>query len=298
MNKPTVRLGPWYVLVCLGCLAVASPNCNAQPLIVAHRGASHDAPENTQAAFDLAWERGADAIECDVYLTADGEVVCIHDATTGRTTGGEKGTGLAVAESDAEALRRLDVGAWKDAAYAGERIPLLRDVLAALPADKRILIESKVGPEIVPALAAVLREAAADGLDGGRVTVMGFDDAFVKTAKAELPGVFPEVPGRPGVTVNWLTNFEPHKTTRLPTLTVEEVLERLAACDADGLGCKALDYYVNAAFVERLREHGYGFHVWTVDDPALARHFIDLGVDSITTNRPGWLREQLGLGVE
>ena len=289
MNKSTVRLGPWYVLVCMGCLAVASPNCNAQPLIVAHRGASYDAPENTQAAFDLAWARGADAIECDVYLTADDEVVCIHDATTGRTTGGERGTGLVVAESDAEALRRLDVGAWKDAAYAGERIPRLRDVLAALPADKHILIEAKVGPEIVPALAAVFREGAADGLDGGRVTVMGFDDAFVKAAKTELSAVLP------GVTVNRLTNFEPHKTTRLPTLTVEEVLERLAACDADGLGCKALDYYLDAAFVERLRQRGYGFHVWTVDDLALARHFIDLGVDSITTNRPGWLREQLGL---
>ncbi|MEM7624782.1 MAG: glycerophosphodiester phosphodiesterase [Planctomycetota bacterium] len=264
-------------------------NASAQPLIVAHRGASHDAPENTQAAFDLAWEQGADAIECDVHLTADGQIVCIHDDTTGRTTGGEKGTGLVVAESTAEELRKLDVGSWKDPAFAGEPVPLLRDVLASLPAGKGILIEVKVGPEIVPALTALLRDTATGGLEGHRVTVMGFDAAMVKDAKAALPAVLP------GVTVNWLTRFAPHPKTKLPTLTTDEIIEQLAAINADGLGCKALEYYVNQDFVERLRAEAYGLHVWTVDDPAVGRHFVSLGFDSITTNRPGWLGEQLDL---
>lgn len=268
---------------------------SAQPLIVAHRGAAHDAPENTRAAFDLAWEQNADAIECDVYLTADEQIICIHDDTTGRTTGGEKGTGLVVAESTVEALQALDAGAWKGPAFAGEKTPLLRDVLADLPDGKRIFIEVKVGPEIVPALTALLRDAAADGLDGNLVTVMGFDAAMVKAAKASLEKQFPGAGAIPGVTVNWLTNFKPHKLTGLPTLTPGEVIEQLAAADADGLGCKALEYYVDPSFAQRLRDHGYGLHVWTVDDPQLGQYFIDLGVDSITTNRPGWLRQQLGL---
>ena len=77
-------------------------------LIVAHRGASHDAPENTLAAFRLAWEKDADAIEGDFYLTRDQQIVCLHDETTERTAPGQ--TCLQVAESTREQLRTLDVG--------------------------------------------------------------------------------------------------------------------------------------------------------------------------------------------
>jgi hypothetical protein len=89
--------------------------------IIAHRGASYLAPENTVASARLAWEKNADAVEVDVYLTTDQRVVVIHDRTTKRT-GGEE---LEVANCTAEQLRRLDVGSFKDASFAGERIPVL-----------------------------------------------------------------------------------------------------------------------------------------------------------------------------
>ena len=89
--------------------------------IVAHRGASADAPENTVPAFQLAWERGADRIEGDFFLTSDGVIVCFHDKTTKRLGGGN----LKVSSTPYQQLRALDVGAWKDPKWKGTRIPTL-----------------------------------------------------------------------------------------------------------------------------------------------------------------------------
>src|SRR6478609_1034971 len=109
-----------------------------RPLLIAHRGESHLAPENTLAAFRLAWSLGDDAIELDVHLTRDGQVVVCHDDDTSRTTGGR--TKRVVRDSAAGELRALDVGAWKGPQYAGERMPLLEEVLSILPAGKRAFV--------------------------------------------------------------------------------------------------------------------------------------------------------------
>ncbi|MFV2065815.1 MAG: glycerophosphodiester phosphodiesterase family protein, partial [Pirellulales bacterium] len=115
-------------LVVILCSCLATTVASGQ-LIVGHRGASHDAPENTLAAFQLAWQRGADGVEGDFYLTSDGHIVCIHDADTERVAG-EK---LIVAESTLADLRQLDVGAWKGERWRGEKIPTLEEVLATVP---------------------------------------------------------------------------------------------------------------------------------------------------------------------
>ena len=101
-------------------------------LIIAHRGASHDAPENTLSAFKLAIEQGADAFEADFYLTRDDHVVCFHDKDTERITGRK----LSITETPFDELRRLDVGSWKGAQWKGEQMPTLEEVLAAVPAGK------------------------------------------------------------------------------------------------------------------------------------------------------------------
>ena len=89
--------------------------------IIAHRGASHLAPENTLASVELAWKRGADAVEIDIWLTKDGRIVAIHDEDTERTTGRK----WVIADHTLAELRRLDAGSWKDESYAGEPIPIL-----------------------------------------------------------------------------------------------------------------------------------------------------------------------------
>ena len=89
--------------------------------IVAHRGASHDAPENTVASARLAWKQGADAVETDIHLTRDGKVIVSHDKTTRRTTGRDG----VIQEMTLAELRALDAGSWKSKEFAGEKLPLL-----------------------------------------------------------------------------------------------------------------------------------------------------------------------------
>src|SRR4051812_19201695 len=110
--------------------------------IIAHRGASHDAPENTLAAVRLAWAQHADAVEVDVHLTRDWRLAVIHDPDT-RRTGDEV---CVVADSTLAELQRLDVGQWKDPRFAGERIPTLEDVFGSVPDGKRTFVELKSGP--------------------------------------------------------------------------------------------------------------------------------------------------------
>ena len=119
---------------------LAASGQGASPVeIVGHRGASHDAPENTLAAIRLAWEQGADAAEFDVYLSKDGKIVVIHDKDTKRVAGVDR----PVVGQTLDELRRLDVGKWKAPKFAGEKLPTLNEMLATVPAGKRVFIEVK-----------------------------------------------------------------------------------------------------------------------------------------------------------
>ena len=108
-----------FALAVIATLTFGVPARGVQ--IVAHRGASHDAPENTLAAHRLALAQGADCVETDVHLTGDGRLIVIHDKTTERTTG----VAGRVAEMTQDALRALDAGRWKGEKFVGERLPLL-----------------------------------------------------------------------------------------------------------------------------------------------------------------------------
>ena len=282
-SSPSVRRGPRSALALIALLGLpailAAPRLAADgpamPALVAHRGASHDAPENTLAAFRLAWEQGADAIEGDFHLTADGEIVCIHDGTTKKVAGRD----LVVARSTLAELRELDVGSWKGERWKGERIPTLAEVLGTVPEGKRVLIEIKCGPEILPALEEAL---AASPRKPEETVIIAFDEEVIAGAKRAMPG-------RKAL---WLTSFEKEKETGRWTPSTDEVLSTLGRIGADGVDCKAT-VPVDRAFAGALRARKKELHVWTVNDPGKARKMRELGVDSITTDRPGWLRKQL-----
>lgn len=106
---------------------------------IAHRGASDKYPENTLLAFEQALALQADAVECDVHLTADGEVVVIHNATVERTTNGRG----EVAAMSLEELRRLDAGSWKNSRFAGQRIPTLGEVIELVRGRAQLFVELK-----------------------------------------------------------------------------------------------------------------------------------------------------------
>ena len=148
--------------------------------IIAHRGASHDAPENTLASVQLGWERNADAVEVDVYLSKDGKIVVIHDENTKRTTGHD---GLVHKMTWAQ-LWKLDAGNWKNKKFKGEPIPLLSQLLETIPNGKYLVIEIKCGPEIIQPLVALLKKTKTPP---SKTTIISFSFEVVTAAKKQFP---------------------------------------------------------------------------------------------------------------
>ena len=236
--------------------------------IIAHRGASYDAPENTLAAFRLGWERNADGIEGDFQLTKDGRIVCMHDESTRRTCG----VAGNIADMSYEQLSALDAGSWKSEKHAGEKIPLLEEVIETVPAGKLFYIEIKVGVEIILPLKIILK---ASSLLPEQAVIISFNEEAVKEAKRELPGS----------KVYWITSFKRRAPLGNRGPAIDTILEVLEACNADGLDCQG-SRHIDEEFVSRLRSAGKEFHVWTIDTVKHAKHFMELGAGSLTTNRP------------
>lgn len=242
----------------------------ALPEIVAHRGASFEAPENTLAALRLGFAEGADAGECDIRLTRDGHAILLHDATTRRTANDSHDL-LAAASTLAE-LRALDVGMWKSPRWAGEKIPMLAEALAVVPSGRRLLVEIKCGVEILPVVEAAMQ---ASGVSSSALLLMSFDCAVTAEAKRRFPAV--EV----WQIIEWRRG-----------LAVADLIAQARAAGLDGLDLDK-KFPLDAATVAQVHAAGLKLGVWTVDDSALARRLAAAGVDSITTNRPGWLRAAL-----
>lgn len=243
--------------------------------IVGHRGASFDAPENTLSAVKLGWEQQADAVEFDVWLSKDGQIVLHHDKDTKRTAGHDR---RIVDQTYAE-LQQLDVGQWKNAKYTGERIPLLGDALATIPAGKRVFIEVKCGPEIVPELQRVLKQAARPEQE---TAIISFSDDVCAAAKQALPEL----------KVYWIVSLKQDKETGKWNHSAAELIQRGLELKADGLDLQACSL-IDPAFGGAVLKADLELLVWTVNDVNLARQMLAAGVQGITTDKPGWLREQL-----
>ena len=245
-----------------------------EPALIAHRGASYDAPENTLAAVNLAWKRRADAVEVDVHLSKDDQVVVIHDATTARTGGRDE----AVQSQTLAELRQLDVGSYKGERWAGERIPALSEVMKTVPEGRRLFVEIKTGEAILPPLREVLQQS---NLPPEQVVLIGFGRETMAAAKQMLPAY----------SVLWLSGMQ-ERDDGMWTPGVEELIQKAKQAGVDGLDVRATEA-VDEAFARQVREAGLSLYVWTVNDPAVARRMQQAGVAGITTDRPLWLRKKL-----
>ena len=246
------------------------------PEIVAHRGASADAPENTLASVLEAWDQGAPAVEIDVRLTKDDRVILLHDDDTGRVAGEE----LIAAHTDSSILRRLDAGSWKGEQWKGERIPFLEEVLETIPPEGRMFVEVKSGPMSAPAIVDIIQESGM----GKQVTVMSFDISVVRA----LLEVGPEL------RTHWIVGVRRDPDT-------DEIIPFDRACldRAKRAGCKGVNVShagVTAEFVRTADKSGLELNVWTVDDESRARQLTEWGVKGITTNRPGAMLAALDAG--
>jgi glycerophosphoryl diester phosphodiesterase len=287
------RAGGAAALVLLLLLLVVAPGPRAGPTathplqdgrvtVIAHRGASVHAPENTLAAFARALESGADALEMDVRLSADGVVVVIHDATVDRTT---DGTGDVAALTLAE-LRALDAGARFRAdggGYpyrgTGVRIPTLAEVLDGFPAVP-LVIEMKrgAGGDVAAAVAAVLTERGA--VD--RVVLASFDASLLRAARSRAPGVATAADGREAATFHLLRWVGQHRWHRRRAEMLM-VPERFAGLDL-----------ATPATLAAAHRVGMELHVWTVNDEEAMRGLARIGVDGMLTDDPGLLARVLG----
>jgi len=245
----------------------------AGPELIAHRGESADAPENTLAAFRLAWERKVSAIELDVHLTKDGRLAVCHDFDTKRCAG----VACKIRESLWDELKDLDVGKKFDPKFAGEKLPLLDDVLTTIPAGARCFIEIKCGPEAIPALVKVVETCCKQP---EQLAVISFNAEAVAEAKRKLPQL----------KAYYLSSFKNSGTRWSPT--AEQLIKQAKEIKADELDL-AFRGPLDEGFVRKIRAAKLELYVWTVNDVGVAHDFIKIGVDGITTDRAAWLREEL-----
>lgn len=247
-----------------------------RPLIIAHRGASAAAPENTMMSFLLAFMQGADGIEADLRLTSDGHLVAVHDEDMRRTAGSP----LRVGRATLDRLRALDAGKLKGKKSQGQRVPTLEEILAMMPDGKLLVLDIKSGPEAVPILVHHLRNASID-LD--MVRIGSFDVQVLMATRKALP----EAPRLVFSERRWTDR----KDCWLPELRMLEMAARSVGAVGVSLDSRSLQNEPDAVGV--FGQAGLETHVWTVNRAPNARRFADMGVASITTDYPGHLIEGL-----
>lgn len=240
-----------------------------RPLNYAHRGASHDAPANTLAAFLLAAELGADGIELDVHLSRDGEVVVIHDFSLEATTDGH---GQVRDHSLAE-LRELDAGSWFGAAYSGQRIPTLQEVVDTVGHRLLINIELKTKNLRDEGLVAEVVRIVEDCNLSHRVVISSFNPIALRRVRKANP------------TIPLGLLYDADQNLILRQAWLRYVVRPEALHPHYSL--------VDSKYVRWARARGYRLHVWTADDPGVMQKLIQYGVDIIITNRPDRLGEIL-----
>lgn len=239
--------------------------------IIGHRGASYDAPENTLASVNLAWQLNADAVEIDIYLTKDEKIVAYHDKTTKRIGGRDQ----AVKEQTFAELQTLDVGAWKNSKYKHERIPTLTQILNTIPDNKRLFIEIKCGAEVLPQLK---QDLDASGKAAAQTVIIGFDYETMQQAKQ----IFPDLK------VYWVFKVKQNKLTRKWAHNADYYIQKATDAHLDGLDV-GYNKFVTKEFIKRANSAGLPVYVWTVNSVKDAKKLVNMGVEGITSDRPGLL---------
>ena len=244
-----------------------TPRLGDMPLkpctVVAHRGYSAVAPENTVSAIKQAIRAGADASECDVRRSKDGHIIAMHDLAVNRTTNG-KGK---VADLTFHKLRKLDAGSWKNRRFKGEKVPTLDEILTAhKDSGCMAVVEIKVKGIDGPVVEAVRKGGMMD-----QTTVIAFDGEVVRAVREREPrlpcswlcGKY--LKGTPSEQVDWIEKKAKQYKTNMVDLSW-------------GM--------LSGEIIDELHRRGLVVWAWTVDDPVLIDALMRWGVDGITTNRP------------
>ena len=264
-----------------GCMTAEKSGQIKEPAfdtLIAHRGESYDAPENTLPAFEMAVERGF-GFECDLYLSKDLRVFSFHDGNLKRTTGVNCKCKDASWE---ETLCKLDAGAWKGEKWKGVRPALLEEILPLARKDRKIYVEIKSGPEIVP----YIKEIFAKQSVATPETALFI--CFQEKVCAELNKMMPEYK------VYWLCNARekaPKGEIGAPR-TPDGIIKTLKEIGADGVDIRFDPEVATKEFVDTIKAAGFELHVWTIDDLDKALLAFERGALTVTTNRSKFLRDE------
>jgi len=240
-------------------------------IIIAHRGESYDAPENTHASINLAWEKNDDAVEIDVQLTKDERIVVIHDKSTLRTGGKLK----RISSNTYENLLQVEIGKFKGRKWKNERIPLLGDVIDKVSKNKILFVEVKSDDKIIKPLKNLIGQK---NVSPNQIKFIGFDINTMKLIKESLPRF----------ESYWIIEGKHYKSKSVLKSSVEEC----KAAGLDGFDVQARKY-LNSDVIQFVKNNGLKIYTWTVDDPKRAEQLYLDGIDGITTNRASWLKKKL-----
>lgn len=232
----------------------------AKPVVIAHRGASAYAPENTMAAFSKALSLGAGGIELDVQLSRDGHVVVIHDEKVDRTSNG-KGW---IKDLTLEELKKLDFGSWFSPEFRNERIPALEQVMELLESwDGLLNIEIKSGPVLYQGLEEKVIGLTRKCDMAERVIISSFNHYSLVEVKRLAPEMKTGILYMEGLVEPW------------------EYAKRINAN-----AIHPLFYNIIPELMEGCKKHGIAVNPFTVDQPDMIRNMAAAGVDGIITNVP------------
>ena len=243
--------------------------------IIAHRGESFDAPENTLAAINLAWQRGVSAVEIDIHLTLDNRIVVIHDNDTYRVAG----ESLMVDLSTAKELRKLNAGAHKGILWKEDKIPFLDEVLKTVPDTGKLIIEVKSGLNI---LTVLHEELLKSDLRNNQIEIIAFNLKVLALAKQLMPNY----------KMLWLLDLDYVVSRWLVWKSNKGIINKIKKHNLDGVNLWA-GKVLTKKYIKKLKQAGIIVYAWTVDDVDMADYLLNAGVDKVTTNRAKWMIKQL-----
>ncbi len=227
------------------------------------------------SAINLSWEKGDMAVEIDVQLTVDKEIVVIHDKKTGRV--GDKN--LSIKRSSLKELKTVDVGSKKGEQWKGERIPALAEVLSSIPPQAKLIIEIKCGRELISHLISELRSSK---IEASQIEIIAFNYRVLSEMKREAPDY----------KMLWLLPLDYYWPAWVVKLNLKKKLVKLLKSNLDGVNVWA-GKVINKAFVKVVKNSGLSVYTWTVNNLENAKYLVDIDVDGITSDRAEWLDKQL-----
>lgn len=246
-----------------------------EKLIVAHRGESFIAPENTLSSINLAWQNGADAVEIDIRLTKDNQVVVIHDAHTFRLARKLKW----IRNSFLKDIKKLDVGKYKNKKYKGEQIPTLLEILKTVPDNKKILIEIKGRSSVIPYLENAIHDS---GLKPNQIEIISFNINVLVEVRKKLPEF----------SVFLISELDYYWIRKVFRPSIDRLISKAVKYNLNGLDLWA-GQMLDIETIKKIKSAGLRLYIWTVNNPGKAKMLFEWGVDGITTDRAKWLKDQL-----